>query len=182
MSCRKVVLGLVVSGLVTAFAASMAFAQAPAAPGGPGGGGGGRPRFNPMDNVKQQLAVTEDEWTVLQPKVQKVMDLSRELMSARFGGMRGRGGRGGPGGPGGEVAAPGAPAAQPASDVAEKTTALRTALDNKDADPKDIAQKVAALRDARERVKAELVKAQGELKELLTPRQEAQLVLMGILD
>jgi Spy/CpxP family protein refolding chaperone len=174
-------LGLVVSGLVTVLAASMAFAQAPAAPGGgtggPGGGGGGRGRFNIMENIKQQLAVTDDEWAVLQPKLQKVVDLSRETMMSRIGGMMGRRGNRG----GGDNAAP-AQTSQPTSDVTEKSQALRTALDNKDADPKDIAQKLAALRDARERAKAELVKAQGELKELLSARQEAQLVVMGVLD
>jgi DNA-binding FrmR family transcriptional regulator len=127
-----------------------------------------------MANIKTQLNVTDDEWTVLQPKVEKVMTLSRELRPSPFGGRRGPRG-------GGDNAAP-AEAAQPTSDVAEKTAALRTALENKDADPKDIAQKLAAVRDARERVKADLVKAQGELKALLTPRQEAQLVLMGMLD
>ena len=173
MSCRKLVLGLVVGGLVTVFAASAAFAQTPPVTGGAGAGtAGGRPGrggFNMMDTVKQQLGVTDDEWTVLQPKLQKVMELSRD---ARGGGMRGRGPRGG------DTAAP----AQPTSDVQDKATALRTALENKDADPKDIARKVAALRDARERAKADLVKAQGELKELLTARQEAHLVLMGMLD
>jgi len=91
-------------------------------------------------------------------------------MAGRFGGRGGRRGGGGGGG-GGEP-----------SDITEKTKALNDTLDNKDADPKDIAQKVNALRDARERVRGELVKAQAELKEVLTPRQEARLVLMGVLD
>ena len=127
-----------------------------------------------MDNIKQQLGATDDEWNVLQPKVQKVVDLSREMMVGRFGG---RGGRGGGGGGGGNP-----PAAAPNTDLTDKTKALNDTLDNKDADPKDIAQKLAAVRDARERVKADLVKAQAELKEVLTPRQEARLVLMGVLE
>jgi hypothetical protein len=140
-----------------------------------------------MDNIKTALAVTDDEWTVLQPKVQKVVDLASS-MRPQFGGGRGRGGRGGGGGgaPATDTAAPAAPAAPavPASaaDLTEKTTALRTTLENKDADPKEIAQKLAAVRDSRERVKADLVKAQAELKELLTPRQEAQLALFGLID
>ena len=185
MSCRKMALGLVASGLVTVLAASMAFAQTPPAPGGPGGGGrpgrGGNFMAGVMDNIKTTLAVTDDEWTVLQPKVQKVMDLAAS-MRPQFGGGRGRGGRGGGGGgaPATDTAAPAVPAS--ASDLTEKTTALRTTLENKDADPKDIAQKLAAVRDSRERVKADLVKAQAELKELLTPRQEAQLALYGLID
>jgi hypothetical protein len=177
MLFRKAALGLIVGGLATVLTAGMAFAQAG---GGGGGGFGGRgPRMNPMDFVKQQLNVTDEEWTVLQPKVEKVLTMSREL---RFGGMMGmmRGRRGGQGG--GEPAenAPAAPAQ--VSDLQEKTSDLRTTLDNKDSDPKDIAQKVAALREARKEAQEELTKAQAELKKLLTPRQEAQLVLMGILD
>ena len=170
MSRSKLALGLVVSGLVTVLAAGMAFAQA----GGGGGGGGGR-GGRMMDNIKTELAVTDEQWTVLQPKLETVMGLSRELMAGRFGGRGGRGGRGGGN-------AGNAPAAAPASDIVDKTKALNDTLDNKDADPKDIAQKLAAVRDARERVRASLVKAQAELKEMLTPRQEARLVLMGVLD
>jgi hypothetical protein len=168
MSHRKAVLGLVVSGLVTVLAAGMAFAQAGG--GGGGGGGGGRGRGAFMDRIKEQLDVTDAEWNVLQPKLEKVMGLSGQLMAGRFGGRGGR--RGGGGFGGGEAN----------SDVMEKVKALNDTLDNKDADPKDIAQKVNALRDARERVRGELVKAQAELKEVLTPRQEARLVLMGLLD
>jgi hypothetical protein len=193
MTYRKVALGLVVSGLATVLAAGMAFAQAGGGGGGGGfGGGGGRPRFNIMDNIKGQLGATDDEWTVLQPKLQKVVDLSRELraggMAAMFGGGRGgRGGRGGNGGGGGDNApgappAPPAPPAQPPSEIADKTKVLNDALDKPDSDPKDIAKDLADLRAAREKVKADLVAAQGELKEVLTPRQEARLALMGILD
>jgi Spy/CpxP family protein refolding chaperone len=93
--------------------------------------------------------------------------------------MRGRGGRGGQGGgPGADAAA----AAAPTNDVQDKTKALSDALDNKDSDPKDIAQKLAGLRDARVKAKAELVKAQEDLKALLTSRQEAMLVMRGMLD
>jgi len=165
MSHRKMSLGLVVGGLVTMLAAGMVFAQA----GGGGGGGGGRGRGAMMDRIKTSLAVTDDEWNVLQPKIEKVMGLNGQLMAGRFGG-RGRGGGGG-----------GAPDAA-TTDIMDKTKALNEVLDNKDADPKDIAAKLAAVRDARERIRGDLVKAQTELKEVLTPRQEARLVLMGVLE
>ncbi len=171
MSHRKVALGLIVAGLVTLLATTgVAFAQAGGGGGGGGGGRGGRGNF--MANIQTQLGATDEEWNVLQPKVQKVMDLNREMMTGRFGG---RGGRGGGGGGGGA-----APAAT--TDIGDKTKALSDALDNKDADPKDIAAKLAAVRDARERVRGSLVKAQAELKEVLTPRQEARLVLLGVLE
>jgi hypothetical protein len=161
-------LGLLTGALVTVLAAGVAFAQAAGGGGGAAGGGrGGRM----MDYIKSQLGATDEEWTVLEPKLQKVMDLNRDLMAGRFG-FGGRGRRGG--------AAETATA--PTTDLGEKIKALSDTLDNKDADPKDIKQKLDAVRDARERVRSELVKAQADLKDHLSVSQEARLVLMGVLE
>ena len=93
----------------------------PGGPGGPGGGGPGGPGgpgggFDPaqfqqrmLDQTRQNLNVTNDEeWAVIQPLVQKVMEARREAGNGGgpggpggFGGPGGPGGRGGPGGPGG---------------------------------------------------------------------------------
>ena len=59
---------------------------------------------------------------------------------------------------------------------------LRETLDNKEASADDIAKKLTALRDAREKARTELATAQKDLKEVLTPRQEALLVMMGQLE
>ena len=48
--------------------------------------------------------------------------------------------------------------------------------------PDEIRLKLDALRKARERAKKQLVKAQQELRKVLTFRQQARLVLMGLLD
>ena len=58
-------------------AAGMAFAQA----GGGGGGGGGRRARRMMDfiDIRTQLGVTDEEWNVLQPKIEKVMSLNRAM-------------------------------------------------------------------------------------------------------
>src|SRR5467141_3194808 len=65
---------------------------------------GGRRGFDParmqeiqqqrMDRLKEDLEVKDDEWTALQPLIQKVMDAQRAVFADR---MRGafRGGRGG---------------------------------------------------------------------------------------
>ena len=45
-----------------------------------------------------------------------------------------------------------------------------------------ITQKLKALREAREKAQAELAASQKELKELLTQRQEAVLVINGMLE
>jgi hypothetical protein len=59
--------------------------------------------------------------------------------------------------------------------------ALQTALDSNA--PKDqVKTALENLRAARQRQKDELAKAQNELREMLTLRQEATLVSLGILD
>ena len=187
---------------------TVAMAQAPGGggdnaggPGGNGGRGGGRDmtqfRQAMMDRLKENLGVTDDEFKVLQPKIEKVQTLQRDAMGNRFGMGRARGqfGQGGqpgqPGQPGqgaggnppagGQPAAAGAAPAQQ-SDVQVKTRDLQDMLENKDAKPEEIKAKLDALRDAKAKAKEELTKAQAELKELLSQRQEAVLVTMGTLD
>ena len=143
-----------------------------------GGGGGGRGGFDPaqmrermMNGLKDQMGATEDEWKVIQPKLDKVMNAQRD---ARFGGFGG--GRGGRGGGGGGAAD------QPQSPVAKASSELRTTLENKEAKAEDILAKLKSLREAKEKAHADLVAAQKELKEVLSQRQEAALVLAGMLD
>ncbi len=68
------------------------------------------------------------------------------------------------------------------SQVGKSTEELRTVLENKDAKPDEIKAKLTALREAREKAKEELAKAQQGLRQGLNLRQEAQLVLMGLLN
>jgi hypothetical protein len=159
-------------------------------PGGGGPGGGQDWRQQYQDRLKEQLGATDDEFKALQPKIEKVQNLQRQNMAARFGGM-GFGRRGG--GPGGnnpqggpQTNNPGAPGGdQPAAQanpVADASNALRTTLDNKDATAADIKAKLDALRAAKAKNHEELLAAQKELKELLSQRQEAVMVQMGVLD
>ena len=41
-----------------------------------------------IDHIKERMGTTDDEWKVIQPKLQKVMDIRRESMSSMFGGSR----------------------------------------------------------------------------------------------
>jgi len=146
-----------------------------------------RPRFDPaemrqrmLDRMKESLGASDEEWKVLSSKVEKVMssrDATRGGMF--FGGFGGRG-PGGPGGPG----RGGRDRAKDASDnpVVKASDELRTALDDKKTSAEDIGKKLTAFRQARDRAKEDLTKAQKELRELLTQRQEASLVLAGMLD
>jgi hypothetical protein len=112
--------------------------------------------------MKESLSASDEEWAVIQPKIEKV---SKAQGDAR-GRMR--------------VVAPGAD--QKPSDLQKALADLAKLLKDPGSKPEDIKTALAAYREARAKAKAEVDKAQNELKEILTVRQEAQLVVMQILD
>jgi len=137
------------------------------------------------DGLKQQLEISDDEWTVIGPKVMNILSFS---MQTRVGGsMRmfmGRSGR--PGGQGGADTQdrrrnrmPGMFGESAADDGMPE---LQKLLEDKNADPKMIKQQVTKVRKAKEKSQRELASAKKELRELLTVRQEAILISMGLLD
>ena len=129
-----------------------------------------------MDSYREQLEISDDaEWKVIEPRVQKVMEAQRE---AGFGGsiggiMRafGRGQQGGQRGGRsnflGSGPGPEEQALQKAIDAKASSAELKAAL-----------EKVAA---ARKQKQANLEKAQTELRQLLSVRQEANATLAGLL-
>lgn len=151
-----------------------------------------RPRFDReqmrqrmMDGIKEQLGTSDDEWKALSPKVEKVMAAARESGRGGMGGMGMFFGRGGPGGPGGGRGRDPGRAEKDSSSqspVSKASDELRTALDDKKTSGEDIGKKLTTYRQARDKAKDDLVKAQKDLRELLTQRQEATLVLGGMLD
>jgi Mg-chelatase subunit ChlD len=66
--------------------------------------------------------------------------------------------------------------------VEKASQQLRTSLRNEATSPEEIKKQLAALRTAREAAKKELAVAQQDLRKAVNIRQEAQLVLMGLLD
>lgn len=186
---RKWKVSLFALGLVGALAALPAMAQPATGQdntnnnnnGNNGGRGnrGGRGNFDPAarrqqftDYIKQQLGATDEEWAAIQPKLQKMLDAEREVRGSR-GYSRRRGS---------DSSTQNQPTDQPQSEVSKASADLRAALANKDTPPADIDAKLKALRDAREKAKAQVAQAQKELKDILTHRQEAILVNMGMLD
>jgi hypothetical protein len=154
-----------------------------AAPGAPGGRDPAQMqqrmeqfRQQMSDRQKQAFGATDEEWKVLQPKIEKVQTLARQSR----GGMSFMGGRG-RGGPGGNDRG-GPPSDHPQSEVEKKAEALRKILENKEAKAEEIKAALTGLREARATAKKELEVAQKELREVLTVRQEAQCVAMGILE
>ena len=145
-----------------------------------GGGGGGRANYQQqmMDRLKSDLGTTDDEFTAIQPKLEKVMQAARDSRVNPFGGRnRGRGG----GGNGGDANGGGQPT-PPESPLATAVADLKKVTDDKDAKPDDIKAKLEAVRAAKKAAMDDLAKAQEDLKSVLTQRQEAVLVERGMLD
>lgn len=153
-------------------------------PGGPGGAGGDQRRQEwrqrMADRIKTQMKASDDEWSVIQPLLENVETKMRDSAGGRFGGPGGRGGPrrenngGGNGGNGGDANRP-----QPAG--AAETQALRQTIEA-DGSTTDLKAKLQAVRDQRKKSEAELASARTELKKVLNVRQEAVLVMMGVLD
>jgi hypothetical protein len=121
-----------------------------------------------MDNVRTMLNFTNDtDWAAVQPLVQKVIDARTAVgtpnMRALFGGGR----RGGGGGFGGQNASVEQQALQNAVDNDSPAAQIKDALDKYEASQK---VKQAALSDAQE-----------ALRGVLSPKQEAQATLVGLL-
>jgi hypothetical protein len=125
---------------------------------------------NALNNIKQVLGCTDDEFKVLEPKISHIMLLQYE-QSAGFSPFSRRRGMAGA-----------LASALPPSEVQKARLALRDLVDEKDAKPSDIAEKLRALREVRAAARTELTGAQDDLRQFLTVRQEAALVAMGLLD
>jgi DNA repair exonuclease SbcCD ATPase subunit len=117
--------------------------------------------------MQESLGASDDEWKVLEPKIDKIQELAGQVSG---GGRMGRIAFG----PAGDAA--------DATDAAKKLKALSDLLKNKDAKAEEVAAALKDYRDAKAKAKEELEKARKELKELLTVKQEAKLVLMGVLE
>ena len=142
-------------------------------------------RARMVERLKEQLGAKDEEWKVMEPRLQKVLDLSRQVdrpgrsgMFSRRGGRRGR-----------EADTDGRPRRGQAAASERETTAVEKAadelqnlLESESAKPGEIKAKLTALREAREKVKQDLAKAQQDLKQILTVKQEARLVLAGLLN
>ena len=128
-----------------------------------------------MDNFRQQLAVTnDDEWGVIQERLSKVLKLKMQAMfsggAGMMGGLRRNGGNG-----------QGFRGFQNMSQPDPSADSLRTAIDN-GAPNAQVKAALDKFRDSRKQKEAELSKAQEDLRNVLTVRQEAALVLGGMLD
>jgi hypothetical protein len=160
-----------------------------------------------LERLRDQLEVTDDtEWKAISEKITKVLDARRGI-----GGFGGPGGffggppPGGPGGPppGGGFPPPGGdgqpnPADRPGGfgpgaggppgfggggpnrAASPESEALRQAIDSK-ASAAELKTKIQSVVNQRKQKQAELEKAQSELRQLLSVRQEAVATMAGLL-
>lgn len=159
--------------------------------GGQGGPGGGN--FDPaqmrqqmIERNREQLGVKDDaEWKIVQERIGKVYDARREVPAGRGAFAFGRGGGGGAtgggtaagaaggGGGGGRGGAFGAPTL-PEGEALQKAIEANATAD-------ELKSKLANYRDAVKQKEAKLEKAQTDLRQVLSVKQEAQAVLIGLL-
>jgi hypothetical protein len=109
-----------------------------------------------LERLKTELKVSEEEWTIIKPRVEAVYRLARTQTAATDDEM--------------------------AVSVAQRVTELRELLALPEAKPEAIKARLTLLRAAREQVRQKLIKAQQELRKIMTLRQEAVLVVYGLLD
>jgi hypothetical protein len=137
-----------------------------------------------LERMREQFDVKDDgEWKLISARIEKVMEVRRGT-----GGGFGGGGFGGPGGfrgkqggdnggdNGGKRGTRGGFGGEPNPDQ----EALQKAIEDK-ASTEEIKAKLARLRESRKAAEAKLEKAQADLREVLSVRQEAVAVMFGLL-
>ncbi|HVR35737.1 MAG TPA: hypothetical protein VMS21_07790 [Methylomirabilota bacterium] len=137
------------------------------------------------ERLREDLEVKgDDEWKVIQPRIEAVQTAQRDLAGGRAFGAFGR--AGGPGGRGGDNDGPrgqgqggrrGFGGGEPDADV----QALRAAIES-NASADEIKTKLAKVRESRKAKEAALEKARADLRQVLSVRQEAIAVMRGLLE
>ena len=111
-----------------------------------------------IDNLKDQLKVSDKEWAVVKPRLQAVYNLVHP--ASQMGGRN----------------------EQPKTELEQRSRELRELLRDDKPDADQVKAKLAAFRAAKERSARELAGARQSLRQIMNLRQEAVLVLNGLLD
>jgi len=153
-----------------------------------------------LNGIKQRMKSSDEEWELIGPMIKSVLELKAKGKGGMMrGGMKG----GKPGGGRGErpEGAEGrskgdkdkkrpeggrpdfeAIKKQMKENQPEQMKALRASLEDEASSAEDIKSKLDSFRTMRDEKKSQLQSAQAELKSVLTVKQEAILVLSGIID
>lgn len=146
--------------------------------------------FNPeemrarmAERTRELLDVkNDDEWKLISARLEKVQEAQREVrsLSGNMGLLFSRGGDQG-GGDGGRTRGPGGPGGSPFGGTPNPDSeAFSKAVQNK-APTEELKQRMARVREARKNAEAKYDKAADDLRQVLTVRQEATLVAIGLL-
>ena len=148
-------------------------------------GAQGRGNFDPeqmrarmMERYREAFEVKDDaEWKLIEGRVTKVMDARRDMggFGRGFGGPGGPGGRRG-GGDGGDQGGGRRFGGEPSPEADSLQKAIEAKASND-----EIKAKLAKYRESQKVKQANLEKAQAELRQVLSVKQEANAVLMGLL-
>jgi len=127
-----------------------------------------------MRRIQQQLGASETEWQIIQPRLKRLMELSRQA-SRRTSSQGARS-------PKGQARGPSTRTSREPSGVQKALNDLRTLMSDPNPRPEQVSAKLVTLRRAKEIAKQRLAQARIELQLALNVHQEARLVLMGILE
>ena len=133
-----------------------------------------------MERLRKQLGATDEEWKVLSPRVENLLRARQEARAGIRGFRPGAAGRSdrtaadwrNPFG-----AVPGKP-----SDVEYAAETVRLAVESPEIPDRDAALALKEYRRARGSARGRLAAAERELRELVTLRQEAILMTLGLLE
>ena len=130
-----------------------------------------------LNMIKERIGATDEEWTAMKPQIEAINKVRTKTMMGMMGAMRGgrRGGQGGPGGQGGQFATR-------MAEINPEAAALSTAVESETTPKAELQAKLKAYRDAAKKDAEALKTARENLRKLVTVRQEAMLVVAGILD
>lgn len=159
-------------GIASVFAQNQSTQQQP--PSRDRGDRGDRRGFNPEEmrnrmlaGLREQFEITsDDEWNIIAERIAKVMELRRSTMMGGMG-MRGFGG-------------PDRSSRSSGSSANPEVDGLRSAVQAKATDA-ELKARLTRLRELRKENEQRVEKAQEELRAVLTVRQEAILVMFGLL-
>lgn len=152
-----------------------------------GGGNNGQDRrnFDPaamqermLSGIRERMGVTNDEeWGVISQRLMKVMELRRTAGGGAGGMLFAGRGQGGPGGGGGDANARGGRFGRGGNPEME---ALQSAVSD-NLPEAELKARMERVRESRKAGEAKLQQAQEELRAVLTVRQEAMAVMVGLL-
>ncbi len=131
------------------------------------------------ERLKRSLNPSEEQWAVIQPRIEKVQTLMRQMQVRRTRNrFRTRGERT----TASSRRSDDASVARPQSAIEKSRQTLRELLEDEKSSNEKLESALKALRVARTKLEQELATARGSLREVVNVRQEARLVLIGLLD